>query len=76
MSRKNFNVVEPVMNKDGFMEVALVTASGEVKYFPIHYLVAQQFVPNPNNLPYVIHKDGDKTNNRADNLEWSDKPEV
>lgn len=46
---------------------------GDYKYCGagiVHRLVAKCFVPNPHNLPTVNHKDGNKLNNHADNLEW------
>ena len=53
----------------GYLQVALNTGH-KSKFVHIHKLVAEAFVPNPQNLPQVNHIDGVKINNSADNLEW------
>ena len=55
-------------NGKGYRRVRL-----QGRTFKVHRLVAEAFVPNPDQLPYVLHKDGDRENNRWDNLEWSDR---
>lgn len=55
--------------KKGYLAVALKKGN-KVKQLAIHRLVAFAFCPNPNSYIEVNHKDEDKTNNRADNLEW------
>lgn len=44
--------------------------NGKRKSYLIHRLVAQAFIPNPENLPLINHKDCDPTNNHISNLEW------
>lgn len=55
--------------RKGYLTVVLYIQNN-TRTFPIHRLVAQAFIPNPNNLPQVNHKDGNKQNNCVDNLEW------
>lgn len=53
----------------GYLYTALVTNDGKVKYARVHRLVAQAFLLNPENKPYVNHKDLNRQNNNVDNLE-------
>lgn len=53
----------------GYLVVNLYK-DGKMKSFKIHRLVAKAFIPNPDNLPEVNHKDENKFNNVVDNLEW------
>ena len=57
------------LNHKGYARVHL-TKDKQDKYISVHRLVAQAFIPNPNNYPQVNHIDGNKLNNNVDNLEW------
>lgn len=50
----------------GYLRIAL----GRGKHCYVHRLVAEAFLPNPESLPQVDHVDGNRTNNRLDNLRW------
>ena len=68
--RKNGKIKTGNPTFKGYRTCALRTERGVPKIYPVHRLVAAAFIPNPDNLPQVNHKDEDKANNRADNLEW------
>ena len=57
------------LDEDGYERVSLY-ADNETKLLGVHRIVAEAFIENPNNLPQVNHKNGDKADNRAENLEW------
>lgn len=57
-------------NGHGYPIVSLGNGVQGLKNYYIHRLVAEAFIPNPENLPQVNHIDEDKTNNTLENLEW------
>ncbi len=66
-------VLKPCLLPNGYYCVHLFKINRNAQY--IHRLVAQAFIPNPQNKPEVNHKDLDKSNNRVDNLEWVTRKE-
>lgn len=59
----------------GNYENVYLSCAGKRKIFLAHRLVAMAFIPNPNNLPEVNHKDKNKKNNVVTNLEWCTRKE-
>lgn len=62
-------ILKPSLGQWGYEQVTL-RKEGNKKTVRVNRIIAQTFIPNPNNLPQVNHIDGNKTNNCVDNLEW------
>lgn len=69
LKRKVPRILLPDLNKEGYLRVSL-SVNGKVSRFSVHRLVALHYKDNPENEPFVNHKDGNKQNNNSDNLEW------
>ena len=68
---KNVTILKERYKKNGYGSITLYKNKKPHTYL-VHRLVAQAFIPNPNNLPQVNHKDENKQNNCVENLEWCD----
>lgn len=62
-------ILKNSFDKDGYVRICLKTKLNK-RYFRINRLVAIYFIANPENKPFVNHKKGIKTDNRASELEW------
>lgn len=64
-------IKKAVKDKDGYMQIRL-SKEGVTQTYKVHRLVASAFIPNPFNYMQVNHRDENKANNNAENLEWCD----
>lgn len=69
MNCRNGKILKPMKNSSGYIYVRL-SRDGFMKNYLVHRLVAMAFIPNPDNLPFINHKDEVKTNSCVENLEW------
>ena len=73
-SHRNEKFLKPNIRNDGYLHITLCKHSN-MKYFLIHRLVLKHFVLNPNNKQFCNHKNGVKSDNRINNLEWVTRSE-
>lgn len=71
---KRGRVLSQRITEKGYLDCG-ITHEGKTKTIRAHRLVAEAFIPNPENKPQVNHKDGNKLNNCVDNLEWNTSTE-
>lgn len=69
---KKEKILKKTINKKGY-EMAHLSKKSKTKNKQVHRLVAEAFIPNPDNLPEVNHKDENPLNNNINNLEWCDR---
>ena len=71
LNAKSYKTKEKILKTGGKRyEIVVLYKNKKPKTFPIHKLVAEYFLENPNNYYCVNHKDGNKLNNNIENLEW------
>lgn len=67
--RQTSKKIKRPLSRKGY-EVVMLYGKGKRRLYPIHRLVAEHFIPNPENKSQVNHIDGNKLNNNVKNLEW------
>lgn len=74
-NKKTKHVLKGGIDKHNYKYYTLKNDNGELKQLSCHRIVAQAFIPNPENKLQVNHKDKNKKNNHVDNLEWMTRSE-
>ena len=68
-------ILTPKKHNRGYLHVVLFNGGKEPKSFLVHRLVANEFLPKEDGRPFVNHINEDRTDNRAENLEWCTQKE-
>jgi len=69
-NKKKGNKLKPAIDHKGYEYISVYIGNKKTKKVKVHRLVATYYLPNPDNLPQINHKDGDPLNNSVSNLEW------
>lgn len=74
LGHKKIQILKQSLTGDNYYHTryyrVILYKNGISKNYRVHRLVAEAFIPNPDNLPYVNHKDYNTFNNNVNNLEW------
>ena len=69
-STKSCLILSPRIDKDGYEEVSIMIDNKQNSK-TVHRIIAETWIPNEKNLPFVNHKNGNRSDNRVSNLEWT-----
>ena len=67
-------LLKPIDRGNGYYRISL-SVNSKIKFKGVHNLVAETFIPNPDNKPFVCHIDNNTSNNKLENLYWGTQSE-